>query len=206
VGFRVGRVEQNDGFVRSSCIKQIGSAAAKLRRMFTKLSGVEDIAGCRVIVPSPDDIDRLLVECMTLRVSRVRDYYRVRSHGYRAMHLVVRAADERPVELQLSTLVQHAWANLVESFASIVDSELKYGGGPAQERCLLDQFSTWGRHVDLSLHRLAIDKVHTEADKAMQRVKADTLAVPVEIGLPRGQPAERLMEEVARFTRLCESL
>ena len=49
---RAGRIEQSGGFLRSSRIKQIGSVAAKLRRMRTKLSGLEDIAGCRVVVPT----------------------------------------------------------------------------------------------------------------------------------------------------------
>ena len=203
---RAGRIEQSGGFLRSSRIKQIGSVVAKLRRMRTKLSGLEDIAGCRVVVPTPDDVDQLLVECVTLCVSRVRDY-RAQSHnGYRALHLIVRADNGKPVEIQLRTHAQHAWANLTERFASILDPDLKYGGGSAQERSLLDQFSFWGHHVDLSQHRFSVARLYADADKAMQRVKADTVAAPDAIELPRDRRGDELMMEVERFVKLCKSL
>ena len=203
---RAGRIEQSGCFFRSSRIKQIGSVAAKLRRMRTKLSGLEDIAGCRVVVPTPDDVNQMLVECVTLRVSRVRDY-RAQSHnGYRALHLIVRADDGKPVEVQLRTRAQHAWANLTERFASILDPDLKYGGGSAQERSLLDQFSFWGHHVDLSQHRFSVARLYADADKEMQRVKAATVAAPDAIELPRDRRGDELMMEVERFVKLCKSL
>ena len=140
------------------------------------------------------------------RFSCVRDY-RVQSHnGYRALHLIVRADDGKPVELQLPTRAQHAWANLTERFPSILDPDLNYDDGSAQERSLLDQFSFWGHHVDLSQHRFSVARLYAGADKEMQRVKADTVAAPDAIELPRHRRGDELMMEVERFVQLCKSL
>ena len=203
---RAGRIEQSGGFLRSSRIKQIGSVAAKLRRMRTKLSGLEDIAGCRVVVPTPNDVDQLLVECVTLCVSRVRDYRVLPHNGYRALHLIVRADDGKPIELPLRTRAQHAWANLTERFASILDPDLKYGGGSAQERSLLDQFSFLGTP------RRSIATSFLGRPIVRRRRQGDAKG---EGGYGRGTRRDRaaarstgdeLMMEVERFVKLCKSL
>ena len=203
---RIKRVQRTGTFARSSRIKQISSVAAKLRRLQTKLSGLEDIAGYRVVVPSPDDVDRLLVECVTLHISRFRDYRVQPNNGYRALHIIVRAVDGKPVELQLRTRVQQAWADLTERFASEVDLELKYGGGPVQSRRLLDQFSVWGGHVDMSRRRFSVAQAYASAEEAMREIRVDTLAAPVTIEVPPGRRGDLLIEEVARFVNLCDGL
>ena len=45
------------------------------------------------------------------------------------------------VEIQVRTLLQHLWANLSEKLADMVDPAVKYGGGPANVRELLDGIS-----------------------------------------------------------------
>ncbi len=129
-------------------IKQIDSVVAKLRRMPTKLSGLEDIAGCRIAVPTTGDVDRLLAQCVTLDVSRVRDYRESPNNSYRAVHLTVRASDRKPVELQLRTHLQDLWANLAERCAALIDLQLKYGGGPSDLRDLLKVTSVYAATLD----------------------------------------------------------
>ena len=129
-------------------IKQIDSVVAKLRRMPTKLSGLEDIAGCRIAVPTTGDVDRLLAQCVTLDVSRVRDYRESPNNSYRAVHLTVRAGDRKPVELQLRTHLQDLWANLAERCAALIDLQLKYGGGPSDLRDLLKLTSVYAATLD----------------------------------------------------------
>ena len=55
------------------------------------------------------------------------------SHGYRAIHIVVRIAGV-PVEVQIRTLLQHLWAEYSEILSDLVDKGLKYGGGPKDFR------------------------------------------------------------------------
>lgn len=59
------------------------------------------------------------------------------SHGYRAIHVIVRMLG-CDVELQIRTKLQDLWAQLSERIADEVsDPMVKYGGGPDQVRKLL---------------------------------------------------------------------
>jgi len=62
------------------------------------------------------------------------------SHGYRAVHLIVRVTD-KPIEVQIRTVLQHAWAELSEKCADVFDPSIKYGGGPPAVRETLDSLS-----------------------------------------------------------------
>jgi hypothetical protein len=62
------------------------------------------------------------------------------SHGYRALHLVVKLQG-RWVEIQLRTELQHLWAQLCELMADRLGPDIKYGGGDAKARQLLDGLS-----------------------------------------------------------------
>jgi ppGpp synthetase/RelA/SpoT-type nucleotidyltranferase len=46
------------------------------------------------------------------------------SHGYRAVHVVVRESG-LPVEVQVRTELQHSWTELSESLADTFGSDLK---------------------------------------------------------------------------------
>jgi hypothetical protein len=47
----------------------------------------------------------------------------------------------RPVEVQVRTILEDAWANASESLANSVDPDIKYGGGPPGAREILDNAS-----------------------------------------------------------------
>ena len=113
----------------------------KLRRGSMRFSQMQDIAGCRIVVPSIVDQDHL---CSALRkIFTVTEFDRRKkaSHGYRAVHLVAGSFD-RPVEIQVRTALQHAWAELSEKTADMYDPNLKYGRGPALVRRILDEYSS----------------------------------------------------------------
>jgi len=112
--------------------KSTSSIAEKLRRESIRLSQVQDIAGCRVVVAdifAQDQTIAMLREAFPQ--IRVIDRRISPSHGYRAVHVIV---DSEPVtvEIQIRTALQHLWAELSERLADVVDSSIKYGGGDQQ--------------------------------------------------------------------------
>lgn len=148
----------------TSRIKQIDSTVAKLRRMKTRLSSLEDIAGCRIVVGTPLDIARIVEQCDSLDTTRVRDYCEDSNDGYRALHITVRASDGRLVEVQLRTDAQDRWAYLVERLCRRAGKDLKYGGGTPSMRTSLDTLSALGAVEDKVLAlKAALDREHAQS-------------------------------------------
>lgn len=129
--------------------KQPKSVIAKLRRHQTKLSTIEDIGGCRIIVETMLDA-RSVVDVLSdsLDVVRKRDCWDGLHDGYRACHLIARLSERHRVEIQVRTEIQNEWANLSEDLFHRVDPEIKYGGGPPTLRSDLDRLSWKGAELD----------------------------------------------------------
>ena len=120
----------------------------KLRRESIRLSQIQDIAGCRVIVESIAEQDRIVAELTRAMPKHIVLDRRERpSHGYRAVHVVADVAGQ-PVEVQVRTRPQHVWAELSEKLADRRGSALKYGGGPPKIRQALENFSALVSRVD----------------------------------------------------------
>lgn len=115
----------------SQRLKKFGTIIDKLVRFEgMKLSRMEDIGGCRVVVPDMDvsrDLARRLKKNWTVR--RDRDYVLdPKPDGYRARHLVA-VKDGRFVEVQIRTVLQDFWANTVERDGRRTGVGLKFGDG-----------------------------------------------------------------------------
>ena len=118
------------------------SIIAKLVRESTmRLSRMQDIAGCRVVVEDTlkQDwvVERLIRVC---QAAKVYDRRKQPSHGYRAVH-VIATAQERLIEVQVRTELQHLWAQLSEELSDLFDPSIKYGGGDSDIRELLSALS-----------------------------------------------------------------
>jgi putative GTP pyrophosphokinase len=118
--------------------KSTGSLKEKLRRESIRLVQVQDIAGCRVVVPD--------IAAQEKAISALRQEFeraavvdrRVNpSFGYRAVHVIAGVAG-KSVEIQLRTALQHSWAEMSEKLSDVLDPAVKYGGGPAEVRQALD--------------------------------------------------------------------
>ena len=128
-------------------LKRFETTIQKLRRQRTRLSSIEDIAGCRVVLPTWREQHELLDRVrQEFEVVRERDYQIAPRHGYRALHAVVRVR-EQPVEIQLRTELEDRWANFVDQLAQ-EDLVIKYGGGPSQTQALLQGTSAIFREYD----------------------------------------------------------
>jgi len=115
-------------------LKRLDRMVEKLGRLRTiRLAQMEDIAGCRAVVHDPAE-----VEAVARRIYRkwdvraVNDYREVGNPktGYRGLHVIV-LRRERRVEIQLRTIDQNNWAELVERTSSRTRYNLKDGEGPA---------------------------------------------------------------------------
>src|SRR5260370_30392112 len=107
--------------------KTTGSITAKLRRQTLRLSQMQDIAGCRIVVEdlaAQDDALRQLAEMF--QNAQVDDRREKPSFGYRAVHLIVKI-EGKPVEIQVRTQLQHLLAEVSEARADRSTTDLKYG-------------------------------------------------------------------------------
>ena len=128
--------------------KSTSSIIEKLNRESIRLSQMQDIAGCRVVVDDLRHQDRTVnAIAEAFSSTTVLDRRAKPSHGYRAVHLIIRH-DEKPIEVQVRTALQHVWAEMSEKCADIIDPAIKYGGGPPEARDALDKAALLIRQME----------------------------------------------------------
>lgn len=162
--------------------KSTSSIIEKLQRETIRLSQMQDIAGCRIVVadaPAQEVIVGALRRIF--KQSLVVDRRARPSHGYRAVH-VVAEIDRIPIEIQVRTGLQHAWAELSEKYADVHDSSIKYGGGPAETRTLLD---TWSELIQ-RLEVLELEPSHVSPPELEQIKSGMRTAIEAVIGELKG--------------------
>lgn len=131
--------------------KRLEAVLAKMKRdPKAQLSTMQDIAGCRAIVKDIDEIDRLMSVCQegwnNHELLRADDYvlHPDKQTGYRSVHLIYKFKSEnqsfnnRCVEIQFRSPLQHAWATAVEIIDLFQKQTLKAGtGDPDWQRFFL---------------------------------------------------------------------
>jgi len=147
---RSGRVDKKAIVVQR--LKRLPSIENKLTRLQgTRLTGMQDIGGCRSIVadiPSVYSIAKLYRDARDKKrqdrsaLVSERDYIRnPQVTGYRGVHLVIRYQSlgaetknwtGRKIEIQLRTRLQHSWATALESMSTFLRQQLKSGFGDPQ--------------------------------------------------------------------------
>lgn len=110
--------------------KSTTSIIEKLDRESIRLSQVQDIAGCRVVVANIIQQDHVVAKlCDIFPGASVVDRRAKPNYGYRAVHVIPRIAGKL-IEIQVRTPLQHSWAELSEKFSDVIDPAIKYGRGP----------------------------------------------------------------------------
>lgn len=122
-------------------IKRLPTVIDKLNRRKFKLSEIQDIGGCRAVVSSVRDVNRLVkvYETSALKHELIHkdDYIQhPKVSGYRGIHLVYSYKSDKKntwnglkIEMQFQSTVQHAWATAVETVGRFTGQALKSNQG-----------------------------------------------------------------------------
>jgi GTP pyrophosphokinase len=136
-------------------IKSNASIIAKLRRESIRLTQIQDIAGCRVVV---DGTSAQMLVVLGLKDvnpdALIADRRWNSSHGYRAVHVITRF-DDRLIEVQVRTNLQHRWAEVSEKYSDVIDPLIKYGDGDPEIQ---------GRLMQASADIAEVEKLELEYD------------------------------------------
>jgi putative GTP pyrophosphokinase len=135
VGLRQFVARESPKMVVGQRSKRTPRILDKLERFpTTRLSQMQDIGGCRAILEG----GALEVAGVLTRIRRnweiveIDDYVQdPKPGGYRAVHVIVRR-DDRQIEIQLRSLLQHEWAETVERLQARHRIPLKDGSGPPE--------------------------------------------------------------------------
>ena len=124
--------------ISAARLKRMQAIRRKLRRLPSlRLNQLQDLGGCRVILPTIADVDALVsaVRSGMRHDLRGQDDYisSPKSDGYRSHHLklsfrgrqATKIYDGRRVELQVRTRLQHSWATAVEAVGLFRGEDLK---------------------------------------------------------------------------------
>lgn len=134
--------------IAAARLKRMMSIRKKLARVNENLARLQDLAGCRVVLPDTISVTRLFEFYRSEtrhRVLRVNDYVsQPKEDGYRSKHIVLNYAEgdysaegqSRRVEVQIRTRLQHSWATAVESVGLFTRQEFKSGKGDENWRRL----------------------------------------------------------------------
>ncbi|MEX1027696.1 MAG: RelA/SpoT domain-containing protein [Candidatus Paceibacterota bacterium] len=109
--------------------KSTVSIVEKLRRESIRLSQMQDIAGCRIVVGNVVEQEQLVASLKSdYTGASLIDRRDQPSHGYRAVHIIAEVSG-KPIEIQVRSFLQHLWAEVSEKSSDVLDPTIKYGGG-----------------------------------------------------------------------------
>lgn len=193
-------------------IKRLESIHAKLVRDQTdnmRLTQMQDIAGCRAVMESVENVDALVGRYSSARLRHSprgsKDYIRnPKIDGYRGRHLVYeykgRGASAvysgLKIEIQVRTRLQHAWATAVESVGTFTRQALKANQGDEDWRRFFALMGTAIAAIEgcPSVPGTPTDKWELIAEiamlaqqlEALDRLVAFSTALQFETEMPRG--------------------
>jgi ppGpp synthetase/RelA/SpoT-type nucleotidyltranferase len=141
-----GKAESRSDVITAERLKRLDSIAGKLQRESgMDLYRMQDLGGCRVVLPTLEDVYSFSHKFQNSRIrhelKKTNDYIQnPKPSGYRSLHLVYRFQSDTPekevfnrynmlIELQFRTHLQHVWATAVEAIGAFTNQALKAGQG-----------------------------------------------------------------------------
>ncbi|MBN1912158.1 MAG: RelA/SpoT domain-containing protein [Pirellulales bacterium] len=183
------------------------SIVEKLHRESIRLSQMQDIAGCRIVVADVLEQDRIVAWLRgVFPKASVVDRRDNPSHGYRAVHIIPEVSG-KPIEIQIRSALQHLWAELSEKSSDVLDPTIKYGGGFGEWRKFLIERSEEVADIEGLDRKLApcMDALENHLDAEHDVEVASIIAPKVQElqrlrDSQRNEIANRLQEMIAIIT------
>ena len=141
-----------------------------------RLSQMQDIAGCRIVVrggaQAACQVNKQLVNAFEEKQLRIQSKPRHKD-GYRAIHLIIKI-NKKSYEIQLRTLAQDVFANLVERLSD-KENTLKYGGSDKEQPVLkkLKALSDALVDVDKDAYTVSFNHYHQQIEEVISDVLSD---------------------------------
>lgn len=128
--------------ITAARLKRMQAIRRKLPRIRLGLDQLQDLGGCRVILPDIASVNALvqvLKDHLPSDIDKENDYIaEPKKDGYRSRHVIFRFKRKQPtnydgkrIELQIRTRSQHSWATAIEAVGLYRGEELKSGKGDA---------------------------------------------------------------------------
>jgi Region found in RelA / SpoT proteins len=128
--------------ITAARLKRMQAIRRKLRRFNYGLQQLQDLGGCRVILPTISDVERLVrtIKEKIRHEIKTEDNYLLepKIDGYRSHHIIFHFSPKdseraaytgRRIELQVRTQLQHSWATAIEAVGLFRGEELKNNQG-----------------------------------------------------------------------------
>lgn len=182
--------------------KTVSTLLDKIRRG-TPLSSMQDVVGIRIVGAMVNPAKQNdIVGALVSRFDRpkVTDRRAKPTHGYRAVHVIPKV-DGHPVEIQVRTGFQHAWANATESIADRWGRGIRYGDPPSgadpdEVARRVDALAHWTAASD------AIAAIEAGMSQTVERLRAQPApADPDDSGSIIAELADPLLEAIVGFQR-----
>lgn len=137
------KVSNIKGAVVVQRLKRLDTIVGKLKRYpKMELYRMQDLGGCRVIVPTIEDVYSVVKQLRSSRIrheeSNYKDYIAIPKPetGYRGYHLIYKYRSDKKadyngmlIEIQIRTRLQHLWATAVETVGLFTGNGLKFNQG-----------------------------------------------------------------------------
>lgn len=157
----------------------------KLNRLSVRLTQLQDIGGCRIIVPKDKDVDQIYAfledKAKTeagFNIERITDYREKGRDdtGYRSLHVIM-VREKLNLELQIRSRIQHYWAESIERTSVIYGHHLKEKEGAPEVvdyfKNLSDVFyeiesgrePSQAQKIQIDALRLSCEKIISDSDK-----------------------------------------
>lgn len=141
----------------------------KLNRFSVRLTQLQDIGGCRIIVPKNKDVDSICnfllrkKESFDFLIKKITDYREKGrdDSGYRALHMIIER-DGLNFELQIRSRVQHYWAESIEKTSVVYGYYLKEQEGDVSVINYFKQLSNVFYEIESGRQPTTLQKLHLE--------------------------------------------
>lgn len=163
-------------------LKRKPQIVRKLNRLSVRLTQLQDIGGCRIIVEKNELIDKIIeflehkikstAELNLLRITDYREKGRDVT-GYRSVHLLLERNGKK-LELQLRSRIQHYWAESIERTSVIYGYHLKESEGDERVISYFQKLSDAFFEIESGRtpsvrSRLEIDVAKREAEEIIRK-------------------------------------